>query len=70
MGEVFVYLVELPPGINEMVTPCADGWTIYIDIDLTEPEREKAFKHAMGHIENGDFEQDDVQAIEAIAHKR
>lgn len=70
MDDVFVYLVDFPGGIKESVMPCCDGWTVYLDIKLSEEKRMAALKHALWHIENGDFERDDVQAIEAIAHKR
>ena len=30
MDDVFVYYVSLPPGVNEMVTPCPEGYTAYI----------------------------------------
>lgn len=67
---IFVYLVKLPPGINEAVLPCLEGYTIYIDSCLTWEGRQKAYDHAMEHIENGDFEKNDVQKIEHEAHKK
>lgn len=69
MDDVFVYYVDLPSGINEMVTPCLDGYTIYIDARLDNKEREKAYRHALFHIQSNDFEEDDVQTIELRAHK-
>ena len=68
MDEVFVYLVDLPPGINEMVTPCCDGHTIYIDKKLDNIHRIKAYEHAMEHISHDDFNKNNVQEIEAVAH--
>ena len=62
---------ELPAGIHEMVTPCADGYTVYIDISLDEPHRLAAYNHALDHIRNGDFDADNirsVQEMEAAAH--
>lgn len=68
--DVFVYLADLPDGINEMVTPCADGcYTAYIDARLNTVQRQKAYRHAIRHIENNDFQKSDVQQIEADAHK-
>ncbi len=67
--DVFVYLVDLPDGINEMVTPCRDGHTIYIDARLDLAHRQKAYEHAMWHIEHNDFQKADVQQIEAVAHQ-
>lgn len=72
MDDVFVYLRnDLPPKINEIVTPCADGYTVYISAKLDNDHRLKAYEHALRHIENGDFDIDctkDVQAMEAAAH--
>ncbi len=65
MDDVFVYLVDLPDGIHEMVTPCCDGYTVYIDSKLTDAERTKAYLHALEHIKRSDFEKDDVQRIES-----
>lgn len=64
MDRIFVYLVKLPKGINEAVLPCLEGYTIYIDSRLTWEGRQEAYDHAMKHIENGDFEKNDVQEIE------
>lgn len=68
MYDVFVYFVDLPAGISEMVTPCPDGYTIYIDAGLDREHMWKAYQHAMRHIKNRDFEKDDVQGIEGAAH--
>lgn len=68
MEDVFVYLVDLPAGVRELVTPCLDGWTIYIDEKLSDEEKRAAYSHALFHIANGDFEKTDVQRIEAAAH--
>ena len=52
---VYVYLVDMPPQTHEMVTPCADGYTVYIDASLDDKHRMEAYEHALRHIENGDF---------------
>ena len=67
--EVYVYLTDLPEGIHEAVTPCLGGFTVYIDNRLTYEDRTKAYKHAMYHILNDDFEKDNVQMIEVEAHR-
>lgn len=69
MDEVYVYLVDLPSGINEMVTPCADGdYTVYLSARLDNAHRQRAYEHALKHIRNNDFQKTDVQQIEAEAH--
>ena len=69
MDEVYVYFIDLPNKINEVVTPCFDGYTIYINDKLDEIGRQKAYDHAMFHIINDDFNKEDVQEIEWRAHQ-
>ena len=69
MDRVFIYLVDLPVDITEMVCPCLDGYTIYLNSRLSQSAQEKSFRHAMWHIEHNDFDKDDVQMIELLAHK-
>lgn len=72
MDDVYVYLIDsLPPGVHEFVTPCADGYTVYIDIAMDEQHRLDAYNHALEHIRRGDFDADatvTVQEIELAAH--
>lgn len=68
MDNVYVRLVDLPPRVNEMVVPCLDGYSIYIDANLTEEAQRSAYYHAIRHITHNDFEYGDVQEIEIIAH--
>lgn len=71
MDDIYTYIVKLPPKINEMVTPCVDGYTVYISIDLDHEDQLKAYDHAVEHIKNNDFaSEENVQAIEAKAHKK
>ena len=64
MVDVYTYLVELPDQIEEMVVPCLDGYTVYIDANLTAERRVSAFRHALRHILHGDHEKADVGQIE------
>ncbi len=61
---------RVPLEVNEAILGNSedDGYTIYIDEDLTDEEARKAFDHALGHVERQDFEKADVQQIEAEAH--
>ena len=70
MDDVFVYLVELPSNVNEVVTPCNDGYTIYINQNLCEEAQHDAFCHAMRHIRRNDYEKLNVQMIEFNAHEK
>lgn len=66
---IYVYTVDLPVGIAEMVTPCIDGYTIYIDDKLSPEGKRRAYDHALYHINHHDFEKEDVNQIELEAHK-
>ncbi len=68
MDDIYVYIVDLPDQVNEMVTPCLDGYTIYLNAKLSHQERVDAYLHALRHVENNDWEKDDVQKIEKDAH--
>lgn len=68
----YVYLTSLPDGIHEMVVPCTDGYTIYIDESLTDAGRMRAYRHALLHINSKDFEGSgisNIQDIESKAHE-
>lgn len=68
--DVFIYVVDLPPKISEMVCPCGADYCIYINARLSRSAQEKAYRHAMWHIQNNDWEKDDVELIEIEAHRR
>lgn len=68
--DVFVYIVDLPDGVNEMVTPCLAGYTVYINDKLSPEGRREAYRHALYHIVNHDFEKSDVNDIEVNAHRK
>lgn len=65
-----VHLINFPTGkTKEAVTENEDGsYTIFIEEKLSKEGREKAFLHAMKHIDNNDFFKDDIQKIEFYAH--
>ena len=69
MDRIFTFITDLPSGINEIVTPCLDGFTVYISANLDHESRLKAFEHAVAHIARNDFESVNVQIIENIAHE-
>lgn len=50
--------------------PCFDGYTIYIDSRQSRSGMERAYKHALEHIEYNDFEKFDVTEIETEAKRR
>ena len=68
IDSIYTYQIAMPDGVNEVVTPCFCGYTIYINQNLSYEQKQKAFNHALLHIKNNDFEKDNVQSIEAQAH--
>lgn len=45
-----------------------DSYTIFIDSKLTIEKQKEIFNHELNHITNGDFEKNNVQQIEFVAH--
>ena len=68
MDDIYVFVVHLPYGIKEAVSPCFGGYSVYISEDLSMQGRHRAYQHALKHIRNGDFEKLNVQQIESEAH--
>jgi len=68
MVDTFVYLIDMPLNVSEMVTPCEFGFTIYLNAKLSYQDRVKAYLHALDHIERDDWNRDNVQMIETEAH--
>ena len=70
MDNIYHYVVTLPPGIDEAVLICADGYTIYTADRLSRDEMRRAYEHALKHIERDDFHADlSVGRIEREAHE-
>lgn len=68
MDEIYTYVVTLPDGINEMIAPCSDGYTIYLSDKLDTESLRKRYEHALAHIRRRDWNKSDVQQIEEEAH--
>lgn len=70
MNDIYVYIIDMPTKSSEVVAPCLDGYTIYLNARLSRLQQEEALRHAMRHIENNDFEsEEDISTIELRAHK-
>ena len=71
-SDIWIYYLKLPEGIKEVTISCCGGYTVWIDERLSDEEKEKAYRHAMWHIEHGDLDYNctkSVQEIEWLAHK-
>lgn len=71
MDDIYLYMIDIPGTVNEMVVPCLDGYTIYIDVSLSYEEKLEAYHHAMTHIQNNDSHSPDpADRIEARCHEK
>lgn len=61
--DVFIYVVSAPASVNEMVMPCADGYTVYINEALSPEGKMAACQHALDHIDRGDCE-DECRSVD------
>lgn len=69
-NSIYHYVVHLPEGINEAIMPGIDGYTVYTSDRLDEIGTLKAYRHALRHIRNHDFETEiPVNVKEIFAHK-
>ena len=67
--DIFVHIMNLPGSAEEAVTENEDGtYSIFIDAQLSPEGRRQAYDHALRHINNFDFEKENVQIIEYQAH--
>ena len=70
MDNIYIYCTDLPNGLHEMVTPCADGYTVYLSNKLDKRGKLRAFHHAIDHIAQNDFDGGYVQTIEYVRHQK
>ena len=69
-SEIFVRLIEMPTCCGGMTIQDEDGnFNVYLNANLSEERRMKAFEHEMFHINHDDFESLlPVDRIEHTAH--
>lgn len=69
MMSISYQVILMDMTVNEVVTENEDGsYTIFINSRLNYEKQMKSYLHAMKHITGDDFQKDDVQKIECIAH--
>ncbi len=69
MGEINVQFLNMDTKIPEqLIKNDDDNYTIFLNARLSQENRLKSYYHALQHIQKDDFEKDDVQQIEEIAH--
>lgn len=68
--EISVHYIE-HLGNKEAVTQNEDGsYSVFLDPALSYEMQHEKYEHALRHIQNHDFEKENVQEIEAQAHKK
>lgn len=67
--DYYIALVESRIMTKEAVTRNGDGtYTIFVSSYWTTEQQQKSAEHAVFHIEKGQFDDENVQEIETIAH--
>lgn len=67
--DVNVVFRDFPNFGKEMVVLNEDGsYTVFINTRLNYEQQMKSYLHAMRHIVGDDFQKEDVQNIEYLAH--
>lgn len=71
MTDVYIYQIDMPRGFHEAVSP---GWeddcTVYVNSKDSIARRIKSVDHAIKHLKRDDFNKENVQQVEAEAHRR
>lgn len=66
-----VILIDMDTYIKEQIIKNADdSYTIFLNAKMNVEQQKRSYKHALYHIENDDFNRNDVNAIENNAHRR
>ena len=67
---VYVHVINMDTCIHECIrhTP-TDDYVVFINARISHEAQMAAYKHALRHIKNHDFEKSDVQEIEFQAHR-
>ena len=69
-NDIIVKLINFPTTAKEAVTENEDGtYTVFINAKLTREKQLEAYMHALGHIMGSDFEKDNVDQVELMAHQ-
>ena len=69
--DVYVYIVDFGvSNVTETVTQNDDGsYSVFLNARLSYEAQVKGYYHALCHIQNNDFEKNDVDSIENKCHK-
>ena len=60
----------MPTRVKGQTVKNEDGtYSVFLNARMASNQIEKTYQHEIQHIENGDFEKEQVQRIETYAHK-
>lgn len=64
------FLIDMPTRIKGQTVKNEDGsYSVFLNSRMANNQIKKTYRHEIEHIENGDFEKNNVQSIEMTAHK-
>lgn len=67
MSDIFVRYLDMDVNVSEHVIQNPDGsYTIFINSRLTWERQQEAYKHALGHIKNFDFEKQILRELSTM----
>lgn len=55
---------------EQLVKNADDSYTIFLNARLSQESRFRSYCHALKHIRENDFSEDNVQEIETCAHRK
>ena len=63
-------LIDMPTRVKGQTVKNEDGtYSVFLNARMASNQIKKTYQHEINHIENGDFEEEQVQRIEMYAHK-
>lgn len=69
IDNIYVYFVNMDTYIPEQIAKNRDGtYTILLNARLTYESNMQSYKHAVAHIVNGDFDEENADIIECKRH--
>lgn len=71
MEDINVQIMDMDTMVPEhLVKNADDTYTIFLNARLSRDSQLKSYYHALKHIIENDFQKEDVQEIESIAHNQ
>lgn len=69
MNEINVHLMDMDTMLPEHLVKNDDGtYTIFLNARLSRDSQLKSYYHALKHIKEEDFDEENVQEVESEAH--